>query len=102
MLDRDQVVRAAFVQPVRVLALGVQRVRGDQHAAELAGLVQHSGEHSDFAGLAAYGSLGEHYAGAVVQAGQQVRRGAASGPGAAHGLAVYREHHPLARRPSAR
>jgi hypothetical protein len=42
------------------------------------------------------------HARAVIQAGQQVRRGSGAGPGAAQGLAVHRQHRPGARCPAGR
>jgi len=94
MLDGDQVVRAAPVQPFGVLALCVQCVRRDQDLAEVADLAEQAGEHGDFVGLAVDGDLGEHDPGAMVEAGQQVRCGTASIAGTAHGLAVNRHHRP--------
>ena len=75
-LDRDQVVGAAVVQVGGVLALGVQRVRGDQHVpSRPVDLVEQAGEHGDLVRLAVHGDLGADHAGAVIQARQQVRRG---------------------------
>jgi hypothetical protein len=79
------------------LALGVQRIRGDQHAAEVAGLAEQRGEHGDLVRLRAHLHLAQDHAGAVIEASQQVRRRAVAGAGAAHGLAVHRQHHLPAR-----
>ena len=98
-LDRDQVVRSPAVQVGGVLALSVQRVRSDHDTVQAGDLVQQAGEHGDLVRLAIHRDLSEHDPGSAVQAGHQVRRGIGTGPGAAQGLAVDREHHPPARRP---
>jgi hypothetical protein len=89
-------VRAALVQPGGVLALGVQCVRGDQHATEVGHVAGQAGEHGDLIRLAVHGGLGDHHPGAVVEAGRQVGRGDIARACAAHGLAVHGQHYPPA------
>ena len=102
MLDGEQVVRAAAVQVGRMVTLGVHRIGRDQHAVQVADLVQQPGEHGDLIGFAVHRDLCADHAGAVIQARHQVRRGALAGPGAAQRLAVHRQGRPRAWYPAGR
>ena len=56
MLDGEQVVRAAAVQVGRMVTLGVHRIGRDQHAVQVADLVQQPGEHGDVGSAARRGA----------------------------------------------
>jgi hypothetical protein len=82
------------VEVVGVAALGVQRVRSQEHPGQV-DPVQQRGERGDLAGLAALpADLGlpeDHPAGGV-ERGQQMNLGPVLGAGAASGLAVDGDH----------
>jgi hypothetical protein len=69
--DGEDVVRAAAGQVAGVLALGVQRVGGDDRPAD-GDAVQQRGQHRDFVGLRIDLDLAQHHAVRVVEGGQQV------------------------------
>jgi hypothetical protein len=93
-LRDQQVVPAAVVQVLGVCALGVQRVRGEQHIGQVE-TVQQRGERGDFVGLALDLGLAQHCPGCGVERGQQMHLGVLIGAGAAGGLPVDRDHpHP--------
>ena len=91
-LDGEDEVAAALVQVDGVLPLRVHRVCRDQDAVQVLDLIQQRAEHRDLVALAVHGDLGTDHAGAVVQAGHQVRRAVLARAGSAQGLAVHREH----------
>lgn len=92
-------MRTTGVQRRDVLALGVQRVRGDHHTGQIdAGRgVEQRDEPVDLAGLAIHGDLPEHDPGVLVGHREQMRPRhlhavTTDVSGAAQGLAVHREH----------
>jgi hypothetical protein len=91
MLD-DQDVMRLFLgdHEVRVSALGMQRIGGDDAPGQVQGL-QQRGERGDLVRLAIHTGLGEHGAGALIEGSQQVHGlpVAAGVPGSPHCLAVH-------------
>jgi hypothetical protein len=69
--DGEDVVRAAAGRVAGVLALGVQRVGGDDRPAD-GDAVQQRGQHRDFVGLRLDPNLAQHHAVGVVQGGEEV------------------------------
>jgi len=82
MLDRDHIVCAAPGQVAGVLALGVQRVGGDDRVLDVQAVAQR-GEQGDFIGLGAHLHLAQHHAMNMVQRRQQVAAAIAAVTGAA-------------------
>ena len=99
LLHDQDVVRLLFRdQELGVLALGVQRVGGDDAPGQVQRLEQRR-EPGDLVGLAVHPDLAEHSTTALIEGGQQVYRLAvgAGMTGAPHRLAVHR-HRPPGRR----
>jgi hypothetical protein len=90
-----RVVPAAGVQVVRVAAVGVQGIGGDQHVVDVE-LVEQGGERGDLAALLLDLDLAEDGAGGLVENRHQMRQvdAAVGGTdvGAAQGLAVQGVH----------
>jgi len=82
MLDRDDEVRAARGQVAGVLALGMQRIGGDDRVLDPDAVAQR-GEQGDFVGLGAHLHLPQHYPMGLVERRQQVTALAAAVPRAA-------------------
>jgi len=99
LLHDQDVVRLLFRdKELGVLALGVQRVGGDDAPGQVQRLEQRR-EPGDLVGLAVHPDLAEHNTTALIEGGQQVHRlaVAAGMTGAAHRLAVHRHRPPGAR-----
>ena len=88
--DREQVVRPAGVEVVRVLGLGMEGIGGDERPGDVEG-VQQRRESVDFIGLLADGGLSEDDAGFMIEGSEQVWRPAVNTAGTADGLAVDRD-----------
>ena len=91
MLDDQDVMRLLDGDhELGVLALGVQRIGGDDAPGQLQRLQQRR-EPGDLVGLAVHRGLGEHDARVLIEGGQQVHRLAVAGgmTGAPHRLAVH-------------
>jgi hypothetical protein len=79
------------VQVVGVAALGVQRIRGDQHVGQIQPIEQ-PWDHRDLAALARDLALGQHRSAGQVEQCHQVGSAAVGSAGAADGLPVHRQH----------
>ena len=94
----DQVVARVLAgdQELRVVALGMQGVRGNGVPGQVQWF-QQRGERGDLTGLAVRTGLPRHCAGLLIDDGQQVRRlpVAAGVPGAPDGLAVHGHRPPV-------
>jgi hypothetical protein len=102
LLHDQDVVRLLFRdKELGVLALGVQRVGGDDAPGQVQRLEQRR-EPGDLVGLAVHPDLAEHNTTALIEGGQQVYRLAvgAGMTGAPHRLAVHRDRPPGAPRVS--
>ena len=71
MLDRDHIVCPAPRKVAGVLALGVQRVGGDDRICDL-DAVQQDGEQRDLVGLGTHLHLAQHHAMSMIEGGEQV------------------------------
>ena len=74
-------------QPVGVLSLGVQRIRGDDGGGQVQAL-QHRPEPRDLVGGVVYVCLAQHGVAGVVHRREQVHRRGVVAAAAAQGLAV--------------
>lgn len=90
-LDGEQVVRPTGAQVGGVLALGVQRVRGDQVSVQVRQGVQGGGERGDLI-PALNPNLGKDQLVSVVVDRDQFRGLPVAAVGSPQGLAVHRQH----------
>ena len=91
MLDHGDVLRLLLCDhEVRVTALGVHRIGGDDAPGQVQGL-QQGRERGDLVRLAIHAGLGEHGTGALIEGSQQMHGlpVTAGMPGSAHRLAIH-------------